>query len=463
MAVRRRSSEAALEAAIAGATATGRLTPAPTTPRRARRTWPQRFVIVFNSVVAVALLGASGLIWYANNRLGDRSLLQIDRAAAEDTAVPTQPPDPSASTVAGQPPEPVVTTTVPPVDIGAKNFLLTASDSRDCIDPASPYAGAFGDVGGERADTIMLLRINSTTKQAAILSFPRDLWVKIDGRTGKGRINGALDSKNPSKIINTIGKNFYLGIDHWINIDFCAFKDLVEAVGGVSVPFEFAARDNNTGLYIPEPECHLFGGDEGLAYVRSRHYQWLDDRGRWQTDGSSDLGRITRQQDFLKRAMSKALSRWLLDPGVAKGLIDTAIDNVVTDSELTPGLMLDVANAMRSFDASTVRTFQIEASGRKINDQSVLVPILTTDYMENVLKVFRGQVRIADAAELYPPAPSETSVADAPGAAATSGSAGPTTSAGAAPAAPATTSTLPAVVLEDRNKGISPPDDPTCV
>lgn len=470
MGLRRRSSDAVLAAAIAGATATGELTPAPAKHRRVRRTWPQRFVLTFNSVISVALFASAGLIWYANNRLGDRALIQINRQASTPTAPVAAQPDVPVVTVAGQVSTPPVVTTIPEViDFGAKNFLLTASDSRECIDPNSPYAGAFGDasdVAGSRADTIMLLRVNSNTKDAAILSFPRDLWVKIDGRTGKGRINGALDPNNPSKIINTIGSNFYLGIDHWINIDFCAFRDLVDAVDGVSVPFAFPTRDKNSGLYIEVPECHVFGGEEGLAYVRSRHYQWLDERGKWQTDGTSDIGRITRQQDFLKRAMAKALSRWKVDPGVATGLVDTAIKNVRTDADLTPGLMLDVANAMRSFDAAKVRTFQIEASGRKINNQSVLVPNLSSDYMENVLKVFRGQLRIVDAADLWLP-PVETTVPAPPTTTrVTTGAPTTTSAAGSKPTTttlPATTTTVPAVAIDEQtNVGFAPPDDPSC-
>ncbi len=471
MGLRRRSSDAVLAAAIAGATTTGELTPAPGKPRRVHRTWPQRFVLVFNSVITVALLAASGLIWYANNRLGHRAVVQIDsQAAGSSSGTAATTPEVSASTIAGQAPAPTEPTTVVPqvVDFGAKNFLLTASDSRECIDPNSPYAGAFGsagDVGGQRADTIMLLRVNSTTKQAAILSFPRDLWVKIDGRTSNGRINGALDPNNPQKIINTIAKNFYLAIDHWINIDFCTFRDLVDAVNGVAVPFAFPTRDKNTGLYIETPECHVFGGEEALAYVRSRHYQWQDDKGSWQTDGTSDLGRITRQQDFLKRAMAKALSRWLTDPGVAKGLVDTAIKNITTDSGLTAGLMLDVAQALRSFDAATVRTFQIEASGRKINDQSVLIPNIKSQYMQDVLAVFRGTKLIGDAAGLFAP-PVDTTILALPTTVGTSSNP-PTTTAGSRSTTttstiPTTTTTVPVVVLDDQTKGIFPPDDPTC-
>lgn len=481
MALRRRSSDAVLAASLAGTTDSTELTglmPDPASHRRHGRSWPQRFVIVFNSVVALGLLAAAGLVWYANTVLESRKVVIINSpgdASAAATTLPVAVGGPLATTVPGQAPDTGPTTAAPAlVDVGTQNFLLTSSDSRACIDPNSPYAGAFGtatQVGGERADTIMLLRIDSHTKQAAILSFPRDLWVTIDGRKGKSRINSALDRTNPTKLINTIVKNFYLPVDHLINIDFCAFKDLVDAVGGVKVPFEFGAKDDNTGLYVAGPECRAFAGDEALAYVRSRHYQWLDPKtGKWRSDGSSDFGRITRQQDFLKRAMAKALSSWLTNPSVAKGLIDAAIKNVVTDVDLTPGKMLDVANAMRSFDANTVRTFQVESYGRNINGASVQIPSLNTPSMQAILQVFQGRLRLADAANIVPDTTVATTVVATVPPAVTS-TTRPTTVGTTRPgAATSTTSTsttespttVPTVALTDDVKGIHPPDDPSC-
>ena len=93
-------------------------------------------------------------------------------------------------------------------------------------------------VGG-RSDTIMVLRVERNAESAAILSFPRDLWVRINGSNRKSRINNAFDKEDPSRLVRTIEDNFGVGIDHYVDVDFCAFKKMVEVVGGVKVPFAY--------------------------------------------------------------------------------------------------------------------------------------------------------------------------------------------------------------------------------
>lgn len=430
-------------------------------------------MLAFNSLVAFAcLIGALG-IWYANNRLGSRKLVDISAAAGQDAAAGTTLPVPLATgdTIEVTTTEPEIT--VPAGDLGAKNFLLTASDARDCIDPSSvdadSYLGSGADIG-ERADTIMLLRIDPATNQAAVLSFPRDLWVKIGTSDRKSRINSALDSNEPTKIIDTLWANFGLPVDHVINVDFCAFKGLVDAVGGVAVPFDFAARDKATGLDIPGAGCHLFSGDEALRYVRSRKYQYFDPaKNEWVSDPTSDLGRITRQQDFLKRTLQKALDKGARDLRVANRLIDTALKYVVTDDNLTIDVMLQVASAMRDFDPATVKTFQIDGTPRNISGNAVLEPNIDTDNMEAVLAVFRGQARIADAPEQVisttPTEPASSSTATSTtttstsaGTSSTNAGSGGSTSTTVAE----TTTTLPEVAAEENIRGIYPPRDLSC-
>ena len=169
-----------------------------------------------------------------------------------------------------------------------------------------------------------------------MLSFPRDLWVKIAGTNKSSRINSAYKVNEPQRLVETIQNNFYIPIDHYIQIDFCAFKTLVDAVGGVAVPFEYPAMDANTNLNVPEAGCYNFDGDSALAYVRSRHYQYLDpETDTYKEDPASDYGRIARQQDFLRRAVAKVVSQGPFDIDVARGLIDVATKYVVTDPDLT--------------------------------------------------------------------------------------------------------------------------------
>jgi LCP family protein required for cell wall assembly len=285
------------------------------------------------------------------------------------------------------------------VEPDAKNFLITGADNNSCIDPDSPYAPAFGDRSGlgERSDTIMMWRVNPSTSQVAVLSFPRDLFVDIAGSSRKGRINEAYERDNPQKLIDTIYQNFGINTDHFVQVDFCAFRTLVNAVGGVAVPFATPVRDPNTGLNVPEPGCYTFDGDHALAYTRSRKLQYLDENGEWKQDPTSDLGRISRQQDFLRRTVSRLLAKGAYNPDVAGGLIETLSEYIVADPDLTPRKMLEFAGVLSGVDPTAITTFQINADPRTIQGSAVLVPTIEGDNMQAVLSVFRGEASLSDA------------------------------------------------------------------
>jgi LCP family protein required for cell wall assembly len=423
---------------------------------------PQYLVLIFNSMVAIGCLLAAGLVWYGNHTLGETKRVIIPTAESGPSAATAAPATTSGGTGATRTTQEQVV--VPPGDVNAQNFLLTGADNNSCVDPNSPYAGAFGDRSsmGERSDAIIILRVDPTTNQAAILSFPRDLWVKVAGTGNRSRINAAWDRQDPTRLIQTIYNNFQVPIDHYIGVDFCAFKNIVDAIGGVSVPFQFAARDENTGLNVSRPECHAMQGDEALAYVRSRHYEYFDpQKQKWVNDGTSDFGRITRQQDFIKRVLQKAIDKGSRNPAVAKKLIDALRKGVTLDSNLTVGKLLQVSNAMRDFDPARVRTFQVEGRGMVVgNGAQVLQPVTNTKNMKAILEIFRGQASMADAPDqsltpvstLPPVNPSDvfatTPTTTAPSSATTSGG------------APATT--LPPITVQENNKGIYPPADLSC-
>lgn len=389
-------------------------------------------------------LTAAGLVWTANDTLSATRRVVIHDATGPE---PTGLAGSSVDDITGQP-----TTTIDlSGSVKAENYLLVGSDSRACIDPSSPYAGAFlteGNDIGDRSDTIMVLRVDPNESQAAILSFPRDLWVKIGTSNRKSRINSAFDKGDPSRLVQTIELNFDIPIDHYIEVDFCAFKYLVDALGGVKIPFAYPTRDRFTGLDIPAPGCYSMSGDEALAYARSRHYQY-EENGHWKEDGSSDRGRIRRQQDFIKRMLRKAVDRGGARPDVAKKLIDTALKNVRVDETLTVNDLLKVASRLRKFDPSEVKTYRMDGKGTNVGGASVIVPTLSDPATRNVLKVFRGQATVADVPSSDSTVPGDTSGA-AGSTAPTTGSSTPTSVAGGA------------VVIEDNGVGIFPPDDPTC-
>jgi LCP family protein required for cell wall assembly len=443
------------------------------TSGRRGRSWGERVAIGATIVAATVCFMTAGALAAGYVVLRDREVVEISNPADRTTV----PPPPSTvtpvtaapgSTLPAAPPTTVLVPTTPPptfppADPEAKNFLITGADNGACVDPDSPYAPAFGDADtgrvGERSDTIMIFRVDPAAGRVAVLSFPRDLYVTIADSGNKSRINSAYQRDDPQRLIDTIYTNFGIVTDHFIQVDFCTFKTLVNAVGGVTVPFDYPARDPNTGLNVPEAGCFTFDGDHALAYVRSRKYEYEDPpgSGNWKEDPTSDLGRISRQQDFLRRTLSNVLAKGLLNPSVASSLISAASGgDVVTDSGLSPAKLMEFAGVMEDVTPGAIPTYQIEATGRTINGADVLLPRIDGDNMQAVLAMFRGETSLAKAPDqVFAPPASEV-----PRTAAPDGSVDttPATTAAPVPATSVPTEEGPA----ENTFGIVPPRDVTC-
>ncbi len=451
--------------------------------RRRSRTWPQRFTIVGVFGGALACFVAAGGLYAGQRVLEDRNIVAIENPAEAREAADAETSGPDGSVpvegaAPGETPEQRPVETFPPAEPDARNFLVTGADNNSCVDPDSRYAPAFGDRTslGERSDTIMMWRVNPGASQVAVLSFPRDLWVTIAGRSSKQRINVAYKRDDPQRLIDTIYDNFGIVTDHFVQVDFCAFKTLVDAVDGVAVPFENPVRDAKTGLDVPESGCFTFDGDHALAYVRSRFLQYLtDDRG-WVTDGTSDLGRISRQQDFLRRVVSRLLSKGAFNPDVVRGLVETSSDYVVIDGDLSPGKVLQFAGVLRSVDPDAITTYQIEATPQNIQGNSVLVPTISGDNMQAILAVFRGEATLSNAptqdfastttsSSIVPSgfAPTIAGIrAPAPMTPTEPDETAPTTTTTVEPTESGPTTTLPSVELEENTLGYAPISSATC-
>ena len=342
-------------------------------------------VMVVNLFIATTLIVVGVLVVWANNKVGDRLVVNIDGGTT------------SATTPDGAPAEDWAYDTS---NLRAKNFLLTGSDNGACPDKGDGTSGGIGDREsfGERSDTIMVLRVDPAVNDVVVLSFPRDLWVKIAGTTREARINSAFDSKDPSRLIRTIADNFDVPIDHYVNVNLCAFKEIVDSVGGVKVPFAYRTKDERVGFREVGPGCVELRGSQALAYVRSRSgYRYFDEtKQQWLSDPTGDIGRITRQQDFLRRSMQRALDRGTTNPATANALLNVALARVITDDRLTPRDLLSLAQAMRKLNTSSVNSYTVEWSMRRIGGESVLMPITNTESMQAILALFRSQVAQGD-------------------------------------------------------------------
>ena len=333
--------------------------------RPRRRRWPQRLLSTLGVFVITAFALSSAGVFYAKRT--------IDSVASVDLSGVLTPEGKSIDN-AGMGP-----TTI-------ENYLIVGSDSRAGVNPDDLDAGAIGnaqEVTGQRSDTIMILRFDPATNTSSLLSLPRDLWVPIAGTDSKGKINGAF-SKGKDVLISTIQNDFGIPIHHYVEVNFEGFKSLVDAMGGVSMSFDVPSRDTTTGFEVLSPGCVSLDGTQALAFARSRHFQTFTD-GKWREDPRADLGRITRQQQFIQVAFKKALTAASSSPTSLSELINAAVDNVTIDAQLD---LLGLANRLRKLGSGGVRTWTMPAHNASVGDQSVLQ--LDDAQAQPVIDFFKG-------------------------------------------------------------------------
>ena len=336
-----------------------------------RRTWPQRLILVFNVMLIGTSLTLAGLLDYANERASSVNRVALDRSLTERPA--------------GAPGSRVV------------NILLVGSDSSANLAPDDPIQ--IGRQGERLGDVIIVAHLDERTGDVAMLSLPRDLWVPLAGTERDDRINRAFLVGGAATLIDTIEEAFDIPIHHYVNVDFAGFQGLVEAVGSVEVYFETPARDWNvsakpepksqTGFEVAVAGCHALDPEQALAYVRSRYYQTQRPDGTWVTDPTSDLGRIRRQQDFLQRLMQQAIEMGARNPLVLSDLIDTGIQNVAIDQDLTPSLLIDLGATFRGFEPGQLQTYTFPVTDGTVGANRVLIPQMGE--AEPVLGLFRGE------------------------------------------------------------------------
>ncbi len=309
-------------------------------PRR-RRTWPQRILLTFNVLVVLLCFASAGGLLYVF-----RQATNVARFSLSSTL--NQP------TRKGEP----------------ENFLLVGVDSAQGISKSDPIN--IGRGATQNTDTIMILRVDPGSDKAQLLSLPRDLWVRIADTDYHEKINAALATGGPLRLIKTIQQNFGIPINHFVQVDFEAFRSLVDAVGGIPIYFPWPARDLHTGLDVTKAGCVTLDGVQGLAYARSRYFESEQD-GEWKSDPTSDIGRIARQQQFIKLALKRAIAKGARNPFVVSSLIGTAERNVTLDDQLTTGDLVSLAEQFRNFDPNSLQVYTPPTSGAIIGGADVLL------------------------------------------------------------------------------------------
>ncbi len=293
-----------------------------------------------------------------------------------------------------------------PVGPNGTNFLIIGSDSRKFVDNAADYQ-AFSDKNTDsappRSDTMMVLHANGDSSFA--VSFPRDLWVDIPG-VGNAKINAAFND-GPQKVVDTLQADFNVPINHYLEVDFKTFEGIVDAIGTVPVWMPGIMRDKFTGLFVPYGAgCYHLTGANALQYVRSRDIEIVDPNGkydpetglRWSLlDGTADIGRIKRQQDFVKKLGRIAVQRTLDDPLIAPDIVDALMPNLHADTAFDRTALNELVRAFMGLTSADGAGLQFETlpwadPGKPVDGQSVL--LVKHPEADTVFAQLRGEVAV---------------------------------------------------------------------
>lgn len=211
-----------------------------------------------------------------------------------------------------------------------KNVLLVGSDSSDELsDELSDVA--TGERSGVRTDTIMLLRIDPDRNEVTGINFPRDLNIPLcDG--SQQRINAAVFTGGPDCLVKTIRDFAGVRIDHYVQVDFEGFVQIVNAVNGVTMYLDEPMEDPKAHLDLPAG-CVTLDGRSALGFVRTR--------------ADTDFGRIARQRRFIKELADEATSLDVVaNPVRLFQMVDAVSDMLTTDDSLSIGTMRDFATTL---------------------------------------------------------------------------------------------------------------------
>ena len=278
----------------------------------------------------------------------------------------------------------------------ALNYLLVGSDTRVGLTKEQSKilrVGTTKSAAGARSDTMLLVHISKARDKATIISIPRDSLVTIPehasslykGRivpAAQGKINSAFAWGGAPLLIQTIEQETNVKIDHYVEIGFAGFANMVDALGGIQVCTKKDINDPKSHL-VMSAGIHTVDGVEALKYVRTRDF-----------DGMGDLGRMQRQQQFMSAVLRKVTSTGvLLNPIKLVNFFNAAIATVQTDSELNRNDLIVLAKQLKNLSPSKVRTLTIPLGnanarvaglGSVVTWDSVLAPDLFNRLREDL-------------------------------------------------------------------------------
>jgi LCP family protein required for cell wall assembly len=261
------------------------------------------------------------------------------------------------------------------------NILEIGSDSRAGLTGAvaAQTGASTGSVAGQRSDVVKIMHVDPAAGTLTILSIPRDTMTTLlanQSLYGKfNRINVNFGS-GPSLLAQTITANFGIPISHTIVVSFGGLINAAEAIGGVYLDFPYPSHDPYSGLNITHPGCQLVSGFQALAVARSRHFYYnvkgdgvwpgnntsfneLYNLG-WLYDGTSDFGRIDRQNSFLRAMISRAKD--LYNPLTINSFLSKIPEGISLDTNFSLNDLIELAVKFHGLNPAKMLTYTLPVS-----------------------------------------------------------------------------------------------------
>ena len=255
-------------------------------------------------------------------------------------------------------------TTVPEKGTGT-NFLVIGTDARP------------GDAG--RSDVIVLVHVPEDMKTVSMIHFPRDLYVDIPGH-GKNKINAAYAFGREPLLVQTMENLLKIRIHHVAKTDFVGFKNMTDAVGGVTVYAEEASDGTgNGGPVVIKKGWNTLNGEQALAFVRERY-----------TLSEGDISRGRRQLAYVKAMLLQAkAASTLANPVKFAKVTDAATKNLIVDQDFSVAELRDYAIALRNVEGRDVHFSTAPFTGFGTSPQGASIDIVDEQGMADLGEALR--------------------------------------------------------------------------
>jgi LCP family protein required for cell wall assembly len=233
-------------------------------------------------------------------------------------------------------------------DAGTENILMIGSTDRCALKVQNPAYGLCSQgVNGVNSDVVMILHLNPANSTLSILSIPRDLFVPNARADGANKIDAAL-YQGPDQLIKAIEEDFGIPIQHFVELNFDSFINVVNALGGIKMYFPEPVFDAYSGLNIQTTGCIALNGTQALQVVRARHLlhkgpgTTTTDPNYWTPEPQSDLARIRRDHEFLRVLAAAVKAKGLSNPITDQQLVAGVVGQLTVDSGLSATDMISL-------------------------------------------------------------------------------------------------------------------------